>query len=371
MHETKQRALELLRQEPLSRFELAEKLDISDSHARDGIIGGLRDAGFDIEYNHSTNKYELLDAAPDDDQLAGLLEEGVTPDDVDSLDDRIADLEQQGYEIETRQVDGTTEYYIPDKLDNRHYLAGTGDGQYRFALTGDTHLGSVAEHLDELHEFYDIVQDRGIKTVFHAGDVTDGWKVYQGHVNEIKGEAANWDRLLNYTVENYPNREGVDTHFIEGNHDHKFRKRNGMHLGKLLDQRRPDMHFRGDSMARFVFDPSNDIDLELIHPSGGKPYTEGYRAQTLYRERPVDKRPTLAGIGHLHGSMYTHTEGVKCWYVGSWKGLTTYGKRKGHDSCIGGWIINLRIAGGQVRSVSMEEISFESKDTTQEFEAQV
>lgn len=279
------------------------------------------------------------------------------------------ELRVQGHDIDYKEGSNSTRlWYIPEDRD-QWYQAGDGEGTYRFALMSDTHLGSQAEHLEELHDFYDRLQERGIDTVYHAGDISDGWDVHQGHLNVIKGEAAGWSRLLEYVVEHYPQREGIDTYFIEGNHDHKYHRRNGVHFGELIDRRRKDLHYCGDSQARFIFDADAEIDMELIHPAGGQPYTKGYRAQTLYRERPAEERPSIAGIGHLHGKLYAEAEDVEAFYTGCWKGLTTYGKRKGHDSEIGGWVVEMAIEDGEIRSVVPEWIGYESRDQTVAYDA--
>jgi len=91
--------------------------------------------------------------------------------------------------------------------------------------------------------------------------------------------------------------------------------------------------------------------------------TKGYRMQTLYRERSVSDRPSIAGIGHIHGSMFAETEGVKGLYAGCWKGTTTYGKRKGHEANIGGWIIRVQISNGTIRKLVPEWVGFEERET--------
>jgi hypothetical protein len=120
--------------------------------------------------------------------------------------------------------------------------------------------------------------------------------------------------------------------------------------------------------ATLVFDAENSIDLELIHPSGGTPYTVGYRAQTLYRERPPDDRPTLAGIGHLHDKMQANAEGVEAFYTGSWQGPTPYIKRKGLPTKIGGWIVELEIQDGEVRRIRTEWIGYQPRENANEYD---
>lgn len=373
---------------PATIEDLAEKYDISRSGVR-SIVTRARGNGVEVPYDPERGMYLPPEDAPEEIEKAERIDseavesivedlrgEGLTYRDLAteydlSKDESMTildDLEREGYTVEFKSTDarGTRLFYIPEERD-KTYVAGDGDGVYRFALMGDTHLGSKAEHLEELHDFYDRLEEEGVEHVYHAGDISDGWKVHKGHINVVKGGASGWHRLLGYVVDNYPVREGVDTFFIEGNHDRKYHRRNGVHFGELISRRREDLNYLGDSQATIVFDPENDIDLELIHPSGGKPYTQGYRAQTLYRERPAEERPTIAGIGHLHGKLYGSAEDVEAFYVGCWKGLTTYGKRKGHDSEIGGWIVEIEIKNGELRRVSPNWIGYESRDESPKY----
>lgn len=375
-----------LRDGPKDKDTIAEAVEYAPSYVSECIESLRRTHGYDIEYRKTTKQYHLVDG-PDvddgetpeiDDTLLKTLRKGATLKDIQQLKEcprhvaqrLIQRVKERGHTVDERvpEDDGRSKvFFIPEGASDDRYVAGTGDGTYRFALIGDTHLGSSACQLDALHDFYDRLADRDISVVFHAGDITDGYDIHKGHINHLEGDAIGWGRLKEYTIENYPRRDGIDTYFIEGNHDHKYYKKNSIRYGELIARERDDLHFRGDSMVRFVFDPVNDIDLELIHPSGGQPYTTGYRLQTLYRERPVDQRPTIAGVGHLHESMYAETEGVKGFYVGGWKGLTTWGKRKGFGSFIGGWVLELEIKDGEVRRLGMDEISYSTGDYTEEF----
>lgn len=410
LHERKRELVDELRGEDLPGYELSERLGIAASTVRDHIYD-LEKVGYDIEYNPAENTWTLLDepssvgdvetpaeSEPADDPRddteddsppsldnlpSGLITDlsrgGLTFQDFEEeygLSDSQAkrllqNMRESGYAVDFKEVDeyGTRLWFFAGERDKK-FSIGDGDGQYTFAIISDTHLGSKAEHLDELNDFYDEVQRRGIDIVFHAGDIGDGWNVHKGQIDEVKGAASGWDRLTDYVVDNYPQRDGVDTLFISGNHDHKLQRRTGIWFSERIDERRDDLHWCGDSQATFVFDRENDINLELIHPSGGNPYTVGYRLQTLYRERPVDNRPTIAAVGHIHGSMYAETEGVKGLYAGCWKGLTTYGKRKGHVSNIGGWIIDMKIEDGEIRQFTPQWVGYSSNEDNNNFDLQ-
>jgi biotin operon repressor/predicted phosphodiesterase len=355
-----------LQDAPADKDALADHVGVAASTVRDHI-STLRDEGYDIEYSYTHQQYHFEEqprTQPEDisyDAVADALEGGIKlpalcsefATDREVIETVLSDLEGEGYDISEREADGTRVVYLPTDVDRRYRL-GTDGTELTIGLLSDTHLGSAAEHLDALHEYYDMLADRGISRVFHCGDISDGWKVHTGHLNEIKDEAAGWGNLKRYVINNYPRRDGVTTYFIEGNHDNKFYNRNNIRFGRLIANQREDLKYCGNSQATYVIDQQTGADLETIHPSGGKPYTTGYRLQTLYRERSVTDRPSIAGVGHLHGSMYAETEGVKGLYAGAWKGTTTYGKRKGHQAKIGGWVLDLTFGDDGVRRLIPE-----------------
>lgn len=321
----------------------------SPSDVPDDIISELRDGG--MSHQEFSDEYNL-----DTESIGGLIDA----------------LNRVGWAIERRTFeDGNSVWYLDDERDKKYTVPTRGDNQtFRFGLISDTHLGSQVEHLSELNDYYDRLQSRGISTVLHCGDISDGWKVYRHHVNELKSEAIGWNRLRDYVVDNYPERDSITTHFITGNHDYKYYKRNGIHFGKMIDDRRPDLNWLGEMTAQIVLDEESGIDFELIHPSGGQPYSLGYRLQTLYRERKPENRPRFASVGHLHGKLHAHAEGVEGFYPGCWQGATTYIKRKGLSATIGGWIVEIEIDGGEVRRVKTEWIGYETRDGGNEYSAE-
>jgi predicted phosphodiesterase len=281
------------------------------------------------------------------------------------------ELERRGYTVNFREIGaGDTRLWYLDTNKNNIFQAGGGDGTYRFGLISDTHIGSSEEHLAELHDFYDRLEERGITTVFHAGDISDGWKVYKHHHQQLKPEAIGWENLREYVVENYPERESIDTYYITGNHDYKLWKRSGIYFGQEIDERRNDLHWLGAMEARIIFHEDAELDLELLHPSGGVPYSLGYKAQKLYRERDPENRPTLGAIGHLHGRMQANAHGVESFYTGCWQGPTPYVKRKGLPTQIGGWIVELEIENGNIRHLGTDWVSYETKEADKSYSTQ-
>lgn len=271
-------------------------------------------------------------------------------------------LKSTGRNIEEETLDqyGTKLYRLSEEVDDQFRWVQE-DGDYQFAVISDTHLGSSGEQLDSLENFYDRLEEQGIDVVFHAGDISDGTVknngrgVYRGHSNHLKPEAIGWDRLLDYVQENYPERDGIDTLFIEGNHDHQLFKNTGIRFGEQLAEARDDLHFLGDSYANVDL---GDVDMDLVHPSGGAPYTLGYRAQTWLRDKPDEEKADITVFGHLHQFLNAETEGSQVLYAGAWQGSTPFLERKGIKPKAGGWIIDMEVEDEDIRSWQTDRVMY-------------
>lgn len=276
----------------------------------------------------------------------------------------IEELRASGVDIAEETVDqyGTKLYRVTDQVDDEYRWVNE-DGEYEFAIISDTHLGSTGEQLGSLNNFYDRLEEAGIDVVFHAGDISDGTVknngrgVYRGHSNHLKPEAIGWNRLRDYVIENYPERDGIDTLFISGNHDHQLFKNTGIRFGKQLAEARDDLHWLGDSYANVDL---GEIDMDLVHPSGGAPYTLGYRAQTWLRDKPDEDKADITIFGHLHQFLNAETEGSQVLYAGAWQGSTPFLERKGIKPKAGGWIVEMEVDQDEedIRSWKTERVMY-------------
>lgn len=301
------------------------------------------------------------------DEIIDDLKEGLTYDDLTENYDlsrsqarsQIDDLKDQGYSIQEKTVNKHGKKMFILEHEPKEYTLET-EGTLGFA--SDTHLGSKAEQLKSLHKYYDEIEDKDINIVFHAGDLSDGCYVYRGQRHEKKPEAIGWARLLDYVEENYPEREGVTTFVIEGNHDRKFYQQNGLFFTEEIAKRRDDIEFLGDGFAEVELEDL-DMDIQLVHPRGGVPYTLGYRAQDWMREKSEEDKPDFAELGHIHKFLEGKTEGVDFVYGGCFQGETEYTQTKGIKPRAGAWIIKFEKENGQkIISPTRIEYPLEQKD---------
>jgi predicted phosphodiesterase len=204
------------------------------------------------------------------------------------------------------------------KFDNKYWLSNTPtwysnqtDLSTILPLAGeigivtDTHLCSVAERLDVLEMAYDTFAKRGIKTVLHIGDVSDGWKEYRNHINFVKIHGD--QDQAKYVVEKYPKRDGITTYAIGGNHDDSYGAskidrlslivHGFQHNGKHVEGRR-DIVYLGQ-YSHYIIMPQ-EVRIHLLHPRGNNAYALSYKQQKRAESFPKNERPDLQLSGHFH-----------------------------------------------------------------------
>jgi len=214
------------------------------------------------------------------------------------------------------------------------------DKYLHFGVISDTHMSSKHERVDALEQMYDVFEKEGITTVFHAGDISDGVDVYRGHHNELKHH--NQSDQIQYVVDNYPKRDGIQTYFITGNHDLRAFERGGADPGKQIATARKDLSYLGQMSARVQL-PGDDVELELLHPAGGSSYALSYKAQRDINNRSPQDIPDVLVYGHYHTSFYMHYRNLDFLQAPSFKENGQFETRLGLHSTIGGWLVDAKI----------------------------
>ena len=209
----------------------------------------------------------------------------------------------------------------------------------KFAIIGDTQLGSKYAQISHLKNFYELCASEGIKDVYHTGDVTDGLKMRSGHEYELYKTSA--DDMVQDVIENYPRIEGITTHFITGNHDASIYKQVGYDIGNTISEKRPDMKYLGRDCALIFLTPN--CKLELRHPWDGTAYALSYRPQKMIEAMESDSKPNILAIGHYHKAEYLFYRNVHCLQTGCFQGQTPYTRGKGISVHMGGWIVTIHV----------------------------
>jgi DNA polymerase II small subunit/DNA polymerase delta subunit B len=215
------------------------------------------------------------------------------------------------------------------------------DCHLKFAVTGDRHTGSLYQHTSALRAFYDYAEEVGVTTVYDAGDILDGHKVYKGQEFELRdlGLDAQLKRLVKDSPRNIP------TKFITGNHDASFKNLAGVPVGKLIQQSVPEYTFLGEEQAKIDFiTPNGTFTLMLIHPDGGSAYALSYKPQKIIESLEGGSKPNMLVIGHFHKAefmpSYRNVAGLQ---VGTFQRQTPYMARRGLAAHMGGWIVEVEV----------------------------
>lgn len=234
-------------------------------------------------------------------------------------------------------------------------LSDLYDGEIiRFGVVSDTHMGSIYEALDELHKFYEYCEEEGLDTVFHVGDISDGW--YTNRPAQIKElHAVGFTEQLDHIVDNYPHIEGIETYFITGNHD-KTHMRNGFaNIGVLIDRLRPDMTYLGHNYARISL--SDKVDLSLIHPTDGSSQTLSLKLQKVV-DKNEKRKADIMLMGHYHKSVGAKYKGSYAYLVPSFQHQTGFMEDNNLVSDVAGMIFTVKLYDGEIKSVTTEYVDF-------------
>jgi hypothetical protein len=246
---------------------------------------------------------------------------------------------------------------IQNQEPEHHVSKWDGTEVIKFALMGDTQLGSKYTQLTYLHDFYDLCVREDITNVYHTGDITDGLKMRVGHEYELYEISA--DEMRDDVVKNYPKRDGITTHFITGNHDASIYKHVGYDIGQAIANARPDMNYLGRDCATINLTPN--CTLELRHPWDGTAYALSYKMQKMIEAMEGDSKPNILAVGHYHKAEYLFYRNVHAVQTGCFQGQTPFTRGKGISVHLGGWIVQVRVdQNGTIQGFAPEFVPFYS-----------
>ena len=218
---------------------------------------------------------------------------------------------QSGDEIKISSI------IVPEE--NRVKRKWSGEKIIRFGLMGDTQINSKYTQITHLHTPYDIYASEGIDTVYHTGDIDEGEEMRTGHKYECYTQGA--DDHVDEITRVYPERKGITTHFITGNHDHSLIKRAGMDIGKPIAEKRKDVKYLGQSCA--IISLTDNCTIELRHPIDGTAYAISYKIQKMIEAMSGGEKPNILAVGHYHKSEYFPYRNVHCIQTGCFTANTS------------------------------------------------
>jgi hypothetical protein len=238
------------------------------------------------------------------------------------------------------------------------HLAPLCEGEtIKFAITGDTHVGSLYCAQDQFLAFLRAAQDFGASCVLHAGDILDGWKVYKGQEFELRdvGFEAQIERLQFLAMPDIP------LMFITGNHDQSFKHLAGVGVGRAIEGA-TGWEYLGDEQATVrLCNPRAgmpDFTVGLYHLGGGTAYALSYKSQKLVESLEGGRKPNMAVLGHFHKAEFLPAyRNVAVLQAGSFQWQTPFMARMASPAHVGGWLVEVS-PGETYNRIKAEFIAF-------------
>lgn len=345
---------------PLSRYDLVEKLGVSyDTVAGHEFRLGIKRGHYRRKESVLKNKPTLLavlskaNARYKFKELQALT--GLKP---KELEVAIAKLREERNDLMYGKFD--KKYWFsntPTWYSNQTDLSRVLPVEGRFGVISDTHLCSVAERLEVVHEAYDTFVKMGITTVFHIGDLTDGWNEYRNHISFVKCHGDQEQAL--YAIKNFPYRKGITTYVIGGNHDDSYAKSkidrlslivHGFHHNGKEYKGREDIVYVGQYSHYYIL--PQEVRIHVLHPRGNQAYALSYKQQKRSENMSKNDRPDVQFSGHYHTFNYVICDDTHFLAVPGMQDETEFFKRLGLSRSIGFMVVDYGIKKGRLDYLS-------------------
>ena len=259
------KVLKLLEESPRSLGELTQAMDRSDDSIK-SLIVKLKSVGFDIQ-------------DPDN---------GENP--------------SKNYQLQM----GSRVRFNASKIDFKNYFHTT----IRRGGVSDTHIGHNSELLKIIHEAYDLFVEKKIEIVYHCGDITNGLPKHEEY-NKGEVRESRATPLTNDVMTLFPQRKGIVTFAITGDHDRWFLDKVGYDLLDPISKIRPDIRHLGIQEGE---QSDGQIMTWLRHYNWGTGYAKSYKGQQVAEGllKEIEKEDSryrgkifslLSGGGHVYCAM--------------------------------------------------------------------
>lgn len=226
-------------------------------------------------------------------------------------------------------------------------------------VVSDTHFGSIHNQVHLLNELYKEAYNRGVTTVLHVGDLTDG--NYPNRPENPRQQFLHgFDEQVGYVVDMYPEVDGITTYYILGSHDETHYKNGQATVDYWVDKCRGDMEFLGQDTGEIIIDK---VKYVLDHPGGGSAQSLSYKPQKRIEILESHNKPKVLLIGHYHKSYHFVYRNVQCIEVPALCSKTQFQQKQGLLNVVGGYFIKVYSdKKGNVQYFEPEEILYEPKD---------
>ena len=226
-------------------------------------------------------------------------------------------------------------------------------------VVSDTHFGNNQNQLHLLNDLYLEAYKRGIKTVLHIGDMTDGFYTNRPENPRLQF-LHGFDEQVGYVVDMYPEIDGMRTYYILGSHDETHYKNGQATVNYWIDKSRKDMVFLGQDNGEINI---NNVKYVLDHPGGGSAQFLSYNPQKRIEIIESHMKPKILLIGHYHKSYQFVYRNVHCIEVPALCGKTQFQQKKGLINSVGGYFLKVwSDKNGNIQYFEPEEVVYGPKD---------
>jgi hypothetical protein len=230
---------------------------------------------------------------------------------VSDLEGAIAALRAENYDLDIRDGVVQRAHVAPSGAESHFWRLQEG-GWVRFGVLGDNQLGNRHQRLDVSHTAYEHYRAEGIDTVYHTGNLVDGYDARLNGFELLPEAGTSMESQAAYAASVYPKAEGITTHFITGEcHEGWWAKKMGINVGRFLEDRfrqagRDDLRYVGHLEADIeirherLAEGTRGPIIKLTHPGGGTAYALSYKAQKIAESFQGGEKPQAVFIGHFH-----------------------------------------------------------------------
>jgi hypothetical protein len=311
---------------------------------------------------------------------------------ISDLEGAIAILRTEGFDVEVREGRVVRDHEA--RAGQVSHFWRIRDGKWiRFGVLGDSQLGNRHQRLDVLQTAYDHYAAEGIDTVYHTGNLIDG---YEARLNgfEILPEAGfSMESQAAYAAKVYPQKPGITTHFITGEcHEGWWAKKVGINIGRFMESKfklpsaceeRPligvhpvsgmplfgsprchdaikagacqehgrfDLRYLGHTEAdveirhEALRDDARGPIVRIIHPGGGTAYALSYTTQKLTESLQGGEKPQVQLVGHYHKYDCNYHREVYNLQTGCLCDQTIFMRKKNIAAHVGYLIVEMQVA---------------------------
>jgi len=226
-------------------------------------------------------------------------------------------------------------------------VSGTdGDWTHIFGFTTDNHLCNRHSRLDVLKAAYDHFEREGISVVYNAGNWIDG----EARFNKTELlTAPGMDHQLDYLIDQWPVRDGIETHYIAGDdHEGWYQQREGIEVGRYLQMRaedagRDDLKYLGygEADVKLSFGSGSSV-MRIVHPGGGSAYAISYTDQKRVESYQGGEKPQIELVGHYHKFNYGYPREVHTLQGGCTTDQSMFMRKKRLQAHVGYSIVKIK-----------------------------